>query len=772
MPDIDMDFPEDRRAEVMAYAVEKYGSDHVAQIITFGTMAARAAIRDAGRALDLPPGEVDKTAKLIPFGSSIDRALELVTDLQQLYQEHGYIHDLVEAARSLEGVVRHASTHAAGVVITDEPLTQYVPLQRAIKGDGLITQYAMGELESIGLLKMDFLGLSTLTVIQKAMDLIQEHETELRLEDLDLDDPELFRLLSNGEVTGIFQVESAGMRRVLRDLRPSCFADVMASIALYRPGPMEYIPEFIKRKHGEMAIEYLVPELEPILEETYGVIVYQEQIIRMAREMAGFTTSEADMFRHAIGKKKAAELEAQRDRFIRGLVNNGIAQTTAEEIFGMIEYFARYGFNKAHAAAYAVITCQTAYLKARFPAEYMAALLTVDRDDSDRIGLEVADCRRMGIPVWPPNVNYGDLDFTIEERLADAGDNGQRGGTVRGIRFGLGAVKNVGQGPIDAVLRGRGDQPFSDVSDFCRRVDLRQVNRRALDSLIRCGALDDFGPRGHLLHSIDTMMAISQHAHHAQEIGQLSLFGEGEEPALSLELSGGPDIPHRKQLAWEKELLGLYVSEHPLERLAPDLDKRTSAFCGQIDRSLHGQTVIIAGMVSRVRRITTRNDRLMAFAELEDLQGSVEVVIFPKVFEKTRDLWKPDSIIMTRGKVQFRDDEAKVICESAVDYHSWTQNGGGEEEPPVEEQTLPSARRRLHVSIPRSGDPEQDVQLLGQVHSLLTSHRGEDVFNLYVQRRDRVVQLIFPNETTSYSVELDSAVAELLGEGCLRVEDV
>ncbi len=772
MPDIDMDFPEDRRAEVMAYAVERYGNDHVAQIITFGTMAARAAIRDAGRALDLPPGEVDKTAKLIPFGSSIDRALEAVPELQQLYDEHGYIHDLVEAARSLEGVVRHASTHAAGVVITDEPLTQYVPLQRAIKGDGLITQYAMGELESIGLLKMDFLGLSTLTVIQKAMDLIQEHGSELRLEDLDLEDPEIFRLLSNGEVAGIFQVESAGMRRVLRELRPSCFADVMASIALYRPGPMEYIPEFIKRKHGEMAIEYLVPELEPILKETYGVIVYQEQIIRMAREMAGFTTSEADMFRHAIGKKKAAELKAQRDKFIRGLVNNAIAQTTAEEIFKMIEYFARYGFNKAHAAAYAVITCQTAYLKAHFVVEYMAALLTVDRDNSDRVALEVADCRRMGIPVWAPNVNYGDLDFTIEERLADAGDDGQRGGRVRGIRFGLGAVKNVGQGPIEAILQGRGDQPFSDVSDFCRRVDLRQVNRRALDSLIRSGALDDFGPRGHLLHSIDAMMAISQHAHHAQEIGQLSLFDEGEEPALSLEPSGGPDIPRRKQLAWEKELLGLYVSEHPLERLAPELDKHTSAFCGQIDKSLHKQTVIIAGMVSRVRRITTRNDRLMAFAELEDLQGSVEVVIFPEVFEKTRDLWKPDSIILTRGKVQFRDDEAKVICESAVDYHSWTQNGGGEEEPPVEEQAVPSTRRRLHVSIPRSGDPEQDVRLLGQVHSLLTRHRGEDLFNLYVQRRERVVQIIFPNETTSYSLELDSAVAELLGEGCLRVEDV
>ncbi|MCJ7619172.1 MAG: DNA polymerase III subunit alpha, partial [Anaerolineae bacterium] len=413
MPDIDMDFPEDRRAEVMAYAVQKYGQNHVAQIITFGTMAARAAIRDAGRALDLPPGEVDRTAKLIPFGLSIDGALHAVPELKQLSEEHDYIRELVEAARTLEGVVRHASTHAAGVVITDEPLTQYVPLQRAIKGDGLITQYAMGELESIGLLKIDFLGLSTLTVIQRTVDLIQETcGVEVRLESIDLADPELYCLLSEGDVTGIFQVESPGMRRVLRELRPSCFADVMAVLSLYRPGPMEYISEFIKRRHGETAIEYTIPELEPILEETYGVIVYQEQIIRMARELAGFTTSEADMFRHAIGKKKAAELEAQRDKFIRGLVANGIAQQTAEDIFKMIEYFARYGFNKAHAAAYAVITCQTAYLKVHYPVQYMAALLTVDRDNSERVAMEVADCRRTGIPVLPPNVNHGDHHFT------------------------------------------------------------------------------------------------------------------------------------------------------------------------------------------------------------------------------------------------------------------------------------------------------------------------------------------------------------------------
>jgi DNA polymerase-3 subunit alpha len=769
MPDIDMDFPEDRRAEVMAYAVEKYGQDHVAQIITFGTMAARAAIRDAGRALDLPPGEVDRAAKLIPFGSTIDDALQTVGELRDLYEEKDYIRDLLEAAKTLEGVVRHASTHAAGVVITDEPLTQYVPLQRAIKGDGLITQYAMGELEGIGLLKMDFLGLSTLTVLQRTLDIIKERTgQELALEDIDLEDEGIYTLLSSGDVIGVFQVEGQGMRRVLRELRPNCFADVMATLALYRPGPMEYIPDFIKRKHGETRIEYLIPELGPILEETYGVIVYQEQIIRIARELAGFTTSEADMFRHAIGKKKAAELEAQHHKLVRGLVANGIHMQTAEEIFGMIEYFARYGFNKAHAAAYAVITCQTAYFKAYYPADYMAALLTVDKDNSERVALEVGDCRRLHIPILPPDVNRSQLDFTLEEVGPDEIEGSDDLGHGLAIRFGLGAVKNVGRGPVEAVLRGRGDHPFEDLADFCRRVDLREVNRRALDSLIRCGALDEFGSRGQLLNGVDTMMAVSQQAHYAAEIGQLTLFDLGQQPTLELELGSGPEIPRRRQLAWEKELMGLYVSEHPLHQMAPGLDKHTTAVCGQIDRSLNRQIVIVAGMVSSVRRVTTRNDRLMAFAELEDLHGSLEVVIFPEAYEKTRELWKPDNILMVRGKVQFRDDEPKVICESAVDYHSWVQESTEEQESSAQSEV----RHELHITLPRGDDRDEDARLLSEIHGLLTSQPGQDTFNLYVSRGDRLVQLIFPNDTTTYSPALEKSVIAMLGDGCLKVERI
>lgn len=433
----------------------------------------------------------------------------------------------------------------------------------------------------------------------------------------------------------------------------------------------------------------------------------------------------------------------------------------------MITYFGRYGFNKAHAAAYAVITCQTAYLKAKYPVEYMTALLAVDKDDSDKVGGEVADCRRMRIPVWPPSVNYSDLDFTIGVGSPDADKDAQGSGAPRGIRFGLGAVKNVGQGPVEAILKGRQDQPFQDVSDFCCRVDLRQVNRRALDSLIRCGALDDFGPRAQLLSAIDKMMAISQHAHHAQEIGQMSMFELGDEYGLSLDIDDGTDIPRRKQLTWEKELLGLYVSEHPLQQMAPRLEKDTTAFCGQIDGSLHGQTVIIAGMVSQVRRITTKNDKPMAFAQLEDLRGHTEIVVFPDVYEKTRHLWQPDNVLLVRGKVQVRQDEAKVICESAVDYQSWTEERGEEEEgPPLR------IRHQLHITIPRSGDQEQDIRLLREIHALLTSHQGQDRFSLYVRRDEGLVQLIFPNDTTQYSPALEKAITDLVGDGCLRTERI
>lgn len=748
MPDIDMDFPEDRRGEVIDYVVHKYGTDHVAQIITFGTMAARAAIRDAGRALDLPPGDVDRVAKLIPFGATIGEALKISPELRELCETRSYIKELIEAAQSLEGVARHASTHAAGVVITDEPLTEYVPLQKAIRGEGVITQYAMNDLLQIGLLKMDFLGLSTLTVIRQATELVKERRgIELTSEGLNLNDPAIYELLSAGDVVGVFQVESAGMRRVLKELRPTCFGDVMATIALYRPGPMKYIGDFIRRKQGLTPITYLLPDLEPILKDTYGIIVYQDQVIQIAMQLAGFTPSEADLLREAIGKKKAQKLKRQRRKFIEGAVSRDIREDKANEIFDMLEYFGRYGFNKAHAAAYAVITCQTAYLKAEYPVEYMTALLSVEKGDTDKVAAGVAECRRLRIEVLPPNVNYSSWDFTVE------------GGVVR---FGLGAIKNVGQGPVSAILEARQGQIFKNAEDFARWVDLRQVNRRALESLIRCGALDELGDRGQLLGSIGQMMALSARAHRAQEVGQMSLFGGGGQRFLVLhDLS---EIPQKQRLAWEKELLGVYISEHPLQRIAQDLEESDITLCGEIEESMEGQRVTTAGMVSQVRRIVTKKGDPMAFARLEDLRGEIEVIVFPGAYEKTKHLWVPDRILVVEGRVQANDEEeAKLICHSAAEY----QRRHEKEEPsPQKEATI----YHLHIAFPRGDDQEVGIRRLGEVHHLLTRHRGSDRFTLYVPRGEEVVQLGFPNATTRYSPELERALITILGEGSIRVE--
>jgi len=709
-------------------------------------MAARAAIRDAGRALDLPPGDVDRVAKLIPFGATIGEALEISPELRELCEARSYIKELIEAAQSLEGVARHASTHAAGVVITDEPLTEYVPLQKAIRGEGVITQYAMNDLLQIGLLKMDFLGLSTLTVIRKAMELVKERRgIELTLEGLNLSDPAIYELLSVGDVGGVFQVESAGMRRVLRELRPTCFGDVMATIALYRPGPMRYIGDFIKRKRGSTPITYLLPDLEPILRETCGIIVYQDQVIQIAMELAGFAPSEADLLREAIGKKKAKKLKRQRRKFIKGAVARGIGEDKANEIFDMLEYFGRYGFNKAHAAAYAVITCQTAYLKAKYPREYMTALLSVEKGDSDKVAAGVAECRRLGIEVLPPNVNYSSWDFTLE------------GGA---IRCGLGAIKNVGQGPVAAILEARPGEVFKNAEDFTRRVDLRRVNRRALECLIRCGALDDLGAREQLLGSIGQMMALSAKAHRAQEVGQMSLFADSGQNFLVL--SDLSEIPHKRKLAWEKELLGVYISEHPLQMIAQDLDRSDITSCGEIEGSMGGQRVTALGMVSRVRRIVTKKGDPMAFARLEDLRGEMEVIVFPPAYQETKDLWVPDKILVVEGRVEANDEgEAKLICHSAAEYER-----GDEKERPLEEPTF----YHLHITFPRDDDQEADVRRLGEVHHLLTDHRGSDRFSLYVPRGEGVVQLDFPNATTGYSPELERALIAILGEGSIRVE--
>ena len=769
MPDIDLDFPDDRRDEMIRYACQKYGRDRVAQIITFGTMGGRAAIRDAGRALDIPLGEVDRVAKLIPFGKSIQEGLERVAELRQLYESTDYIRTLIDTARSLEGVARHVSTHAAGVVIADRPLVEYTPLHRPTKGEtggAVITQYPMEALESIGLLKIDFLGLSTLTVMRRAADLIRErHGVELNLNNIPLDDPAIYELLSSGEVMGIFQVESPGMRRVLTTMKPTKFEHIVATLALYRPGPMEYIDSYINRMHGREPVTYRHPKLEPILAETYGIVVYQEQLIQMATDLAGYSASEADLMRRAVGKKKKEELLRHRETFVAGAVKRGIPEKVANEIFDDIEYFARYGFNKSHAADYAVITCQTAYLKAKYPLEYMAALLSVERHNTEKVGLLVAECRRLGIDVLPPDVNRSGLDFTIEAANTEMSFRDSLPSVIprSAIRFGLGAVKNVGEGAVEAILAAReSGGPFRNLADFCQRVDLRQVNRRALECLIKVGALDAFGRRSQLLSVIDRMMALSQATHRAREVGQLSMF-DLMPVRETIPLPDVPEVSRKEMLAWERELIGLYISEHPLQQVAVDLDGVVTAFCGQIDEEMAGQKVVIAGMVTWVRTITTKKGEPMAFVGLEDLQGSIEVIVFPSVYEKTQQLWQEDKILIVRGRVDTRGREPKVICESVQDYLLVSR--------PVEEEQRTRRPLHLHITVPRTGDQERDIKRLGQVYDLLQSYEGQDRFSLYVANgQGGLVQLDFPNATTGYCPALEQALTEMLGPGAVRVE--
>jgi DNA polymerase-3 subunit alpha len=720
MPDIDMDFPDDRRGELIEYTVGKYGQENVAQIIAFGTMGARAAVRDVGRTLDIPLGEVDAVAKLIPAipgkPVSLAEAIEQVPELQQKYQSTDYIHQLLDTAQKLEGVTRHASTHAAGVIISDRPLIEYAPLHRPTKGAddsglGIVTQFEMNTCEAIGLLKIDFLGLSTLTIMRRACELIrQNYGVELNLVNIPINDPASFELMARGDVAGVFQVEGAGMRRVLMDMRPTQFEHIVAAISLFRPGPLEYIPMYIRRMHGEEKIEYKHPKLEPILSETYGIIVYQEQIIRIASDLAGYSPGDADQIRKAVGKKIKEKIEEHRARFINGAVKNGITREIAASIYDDIEFFARYGFNKAHAADYAVITCQTAYLKAHYPIEYMTALLTVERNNTEKIGFLVTECRRMNIPVLPPDINHSDVDFSIEGCEADNGD------CIPGIRFGLSAIKNVGEGPVQVILEARRSSTgskggaFRTLDDFCRRVDLRQVNRRALESLIKAGAFDAFGHRAQLLAIVDRMLGLSTHAHRAADAGQMTLFGEAGPAAGTSVLAPLPNVeeaPEKEKLAWEKELVGIYTSEHPLTRVMADLHNTVTALCGQITEDMANQKVVVAGAITYVRRLTTKKGDPMAFAGLEDLQGTTEVVIFPRTWKQVEPIIQPDKIVVVRGKVDASGKQAKIIADSITDQLTITQPADGPR-PSIGPTTASNTSQTARVPQPtrRTAEPE------------------------------------------------------------------
>jgi len=758
MPDIDLDFQDDRRDEIISYAAQKYGHDRVAQIITFGTFGARAALRDVGRALGMPYGDVDRVARLVPLGPNmtLDRALEENHELRNLHLANEGVRQLIENAKRLEGIARHASTHAAGVVISSEPLSEYVPLQKPSRADEnaiAMTQYPMEAIAQIGLLKLDVLGLVNLTILQKTKEIIAETRgVEVDLNRIPLDDSKTFDILSSGETTGVFQLEGTGMRRFVKELKPSSFSDIAAMIALYRPGPMQHIPTFINAKQGKEPIQFPHPALSQILEETYGVIVYQDQVLLIVQAFAGYSLGEADIFRKAMGKKIPEVMRTERKSFLKGAKARGFSEELARDVFDLIEPFAGYAFNKAHSVSYAMIAYQTAYFKANYPVEFMTAVLTMHMGQPEKINTFVAECRQMDIPVLPPDVNISDSTFSIEE-----------GDGKRGIRFGLGAVKNVGLAAVAPIIASRIEAGgFKSLEDFCRRADLRAVNKRALESLIKVGALDPLHSRGALLANIDRITSLSQSEQRLKETGQSTMFdlwGESVPlPLPSLQLEGD-DVPLNEKLAWEKELLGTYLSEHPFSRAAQRLASDIRVLCGQIDEQMGGQDVATAGILTSVRYLYTKEGRPFASAVLEDLDGRVELTAWPDVYGATKDLWTEGNIVLVEGRVRVKGERVQLSCDSVRAYQF---------EDTVEEPT-PSERRRLLINLAQTSDEEGDVARLHQILDALKNFPGADEVRLRVDQDGEVVDLEFPGLTATYCPELHQRLADLVPQENLVV---
>ena len=650
MPDIDMDFADDRRGEVIEYVRQKYGADKVAQIITFGTMASRAAVRDVGRVLGMPYGEVDRIAKLIPPPQQgkftpLSKHIEEVAELKEMYTGSDSVRRVLDLSMKLEGTIRHASVHAAGVVIGDMDLTNYMPLQYSPSDDKvLVSQYSMYPLESLGLLKMDFLGLKNLTIIKNALRIIRKVDgVEVDVTKLPFDDKKTFELLAAANTTGVFQLEGEGMRKNLKELRPTVFGDIAAMVALYRPGPIQFLPDFIARKRGQKKIEYIHPKLEPILKDTYGIAVYQEQVLQIARDLCGFTLGEADVLRKAIGKKNVKLLNEQKEKFIAGGISHGVRSDIAEQLFHFVEPFALYGFNRAHSVSYAVIAYWTAYLKAHFPSAFMAALMTSEQQDLDKIAKNITECEHMKIEVLPPSINKSFTDFAV---VKDTG----------AIVFGLNAIKNVGRKVSDMMVEERQKNGvYKDLVDFVKRAGREVINRKTMESLILTGVLDDFGERKTLYENIEAILNFSLEYQRHMNSNQLGMFGEQETATQqNIKLMPGESATDQERLAWEKEYLGTFVSRHPLKEIMPRLVgivRQVTSLAGADDN----KTVKVAGVINRVQKVFTKNGDAMLFVTLEDLGGTIEAIVFPRVLDATRKLWERDKIVLVAGRVNVKE---------------------------------------------------------------------------------------------------------------------
>ena len=771
MPDIDCDFSVEGRERVIRYVSEKYGADRVAQIITFTTMASKAAIRDVGRVLEVPLRDTDRLAKLVPVwqgrSKSLEDTIKEVPEFREACESSEEAKHLVDVAKTLEGVSRNVSTHAAGVVIAPEPLVRYTPLQFGPGREAVITQYDMKAVGDIGLLKIDFLGLQNLDIIATCLRLLKERRgLEIDVEKLPYDDAKTYDLLANADTHGVFQLEGAGMRRMLLDMRPQTFEDVAAAVALFRPGPMVNIPAFVARKQGREPIEYMHERLEPILRDTYGVMIYQEQVMMAARELAGFTMSEADILRSAMGKKDKVKMAKLRTKFVDGTVERGIPKATGEALFDGIAKFAEYGFNRAHSAAYGVIAYQTAYLKANYPLEYMTALLVHMEGNAERVATAIVDCRLRGIDVLAPDINQSGVDFSMSEAR---------------IRFGLAAIKNVGRHAVESLVALRtADGPFKSLEDLCERTSaIQDVNRRVLEALVQSGACDSLGERARLIAALDHAISRAERARRDRESGQTSLLEmvggateEHDDYGLTIDVA---PMPGDEKLRLEKELLGLYLSDHPLRRIAAELAKLSDTQAVEVTSTLQDNEVRVAGLVREVRRVVTRKGQIMAYATLEDLTGAVDVVLFPRVFEQVRLLFEPDKVVVVQGKVDARagstrangsagapvdpELEAEVETASVVADMAWLWD---------DPECVPVARRQLvHVRLPAG-----DASLPERLETVLARHPGTDevVLHVVVGRREVVVN------ADRYHVlagpALLAEIDDLVGQSSTRLETV
>ncbi len=784
-PDVDMDIPDDRRDEVIRYVAEKYGYDRVAQIITFGTMGAKAAIRDTGRALGMQYGDVDRVARMIPnaLHMTLEKALEEAPELASAYEVDPQVSKLVDTARRLEGVARHASTHAAGVVISREPLAEHVPLQRPTRGDESsipTTQYAMSQVAEIGLLKMDFLGLANLTILGRAIEIIQRTKgVTIDLQALPDGDAKTFEMLSRGDTFGVFQLESPGMRRSIQELRPDSTAELMALVALYRPGPMQHIGAYCCAKHDRSLVKYPHADLAEILDETYGVIVYQDQVLLALQKFAGYALKDADAIRKAMSKKITALMKEEGDKFIAAAVKNGYTEPEAKLVFDLIEPFAGYAFNKAHSACYGTIAYQTAYLKANYPHEYMTAVLT-SAGTHERIAEAVAECMRIGITVVPPDVNSSGAGFELAER---------EGELI--IQFGLGTVKNVGAAAAESIVQVRTEGgTFASVDEFAKRVDLKSLNRRAMESLVKAGALDGLGGRGTLLANLDRIISLAQREAKLKETGQstmFDMFGDSvSTPLPSLELTTVVEVSKAELLSWEKELLGVYVSEHPFSGAAVTVSKHTSALVSEVTVEMDGREVVIAGMVNDSRVRTTKAGKPFLSVVVEDLSGSQEFTVWSDVYEPTRELWRPGNILLMLVRVRERGDRLQAsvqqvslvqaadgsISHEHFEIPHWltdavrhsagvgvvaVEHGGGNgtngngarqlangnghgapaelEAPPVARLSAP-LRSLLRFHMHESDDDDADRARLDDLVRLLGEYPGDDEVRLFIHARD------------------------------------